>query len=387
MSTFNDSAVGYGGGQARPGIVLALILALGCLATDGLTKQVQTVEFTSSGAKSYAFTVTKPDGSTEVRTFTATASESTSALTAAAFEAWLERTYLSTIYSASTSSATVTLTTRTAGESWTLSQPSNTTVAETVAAAGASDLYIGRAVIRSGAGAARSQNAYRAKHPRATDATAQAAIVTFASVAAGDTAIINVTFRGVPVTASAEYTASNDATAAALNALLETEFNAKFGAGYGLGATVSGGAITVTAENAGDEFRLTANVVGAGGGTATMTGVANPTTATSLRRSLWGVSTRDGGVRWDDTVNAEIIPAKQAGSALAKGDVYVASTQTIAQTDEVYLGTSSTESGRFYNTAAAGRVWLPREVCAWRADDASGGSVPASGIALLTINV
>ena len=153
MSTFNDSAVGYGGGQARPGIVLALILALGCLATDGLTKQVQTVEFTSSGAASYAFTVTKPDGSTEVRTFTATAAESTSALTAAAFEAWLERNYLSTIYSASTSSATVTLTTRTAGESWTLSQPSNTTVAETVAAAGASDLYIGRAVIRSGAGA------------------------------------------------------------------------------------------------------------------------------------------------------------------------------------------------------------------------------------------
>ena len=84
MSTFNDSSVGYGGGQARPGVVLALLLALGCLATDGLTKQVQTVEFTSSGVKSYAFTVTKPDGSTEVRTFTATSAESTSALTAAA---------------------------------------------------------------------------------------------------------------------------------------------------------------------------------------------------------------------------------------------------------------------------------------------------------------
>ena len=150
---------------------------------------------------------------------------------------------------------------------------------------------------------------------------------------------------------------------------------------------MASGAITVTAENAGDEFTLTANVVGAGGGTVAVTGAAVPSATTSLRRSLWGVSTRDGGVRWDDTVNAEIIPAKQAGSALAKGDVYVASTQTIAQTDEVYVGTSSTETGKFYNAAAAGRVWLPREVCAWRADDASGGSVPASGIALLTINV
>ena len=82
MTTFNDSSVGYGGGQARPGVVLALLLALGCLATDGLTKQVQTVGFTSSGAASYAFTVTRPDGATEVRTFTATSAESTGAVAA-----------------------------------------------------------------------------------------------------------------------------------------------------------------------------------------------------------------------------------------------------------------------------------------------------------------
>jgi len=387
VTTFYDSSVGYGGGQARPGVVLALLLALGCLATDGLTKQVQTVEFTSSGAKSYAFTVTKPDGSTEVRTFTATAAESTSALTAAAFEAWLERNYLSTIYSASTSSATVTLTTRTAGESWTLSQPADTTVAETVAAAGASDLYIGRAVIRSGAGAARSQNAYRAKHPRATDATAQAAIATFSSVAAGDTAIINGVFRGVPFTASAEYNTSNNQTAADLNALLETQFNALYGAGYGLVATVSSGAITVTAENAGDEFRLTANVVGAGGGTVAVTGVPNPTTATSLRRKLLGVLRRDGAVKWDETTNSEILPARLSGSACAKGEVYVSSAQSIAMGDEVYVGTSSTETGKFYNSAAAGRVWLDRASAAWRADESAGGLVPAQGLAILSLNL
>jgi len=387
VTTFYDSSVGYGGGQARPGVVLALLLALGCLATDGLTKQVQTVEFTSSGAKSYAFTVTKPDGSTEVRTFTATAAESTSALTAAAFEAWLERTYLSTIYSASTASATVTLTTRTAGESWTLPQPADTTVAETVAAAGASDLYIGRAVIRSGAGAARSQNAYRAKHPRATDATAQAAIATFSSVAAGDTAIINGVFRGVPFTASAEYNTSNNQTAADLNALLETQFNALYGAGYGLVATVSSGAITVTAENAGDEFRLTANVVGAGGGTVAVTGVPNPTTATSLRRKLLGVLRRDGAVKWDETTNSEILPARLSGSACAKGEVYVSSAQSIAMGDEVYVGTSSTETGKFYNSAAAGRVWLDRASAAWRADESAGGLVPAQGLAILSLNL
>jgi hypothetical protein len=166
-----------------------------------------------------------------------------------------------------------------------------------------------------------------------------------------------------------------------------TRFDALFGAGYGLVASASSGALTVTAENAGDEFSMVAAVFGSGGGTVALSGNTSPAAATSLRRSLWGVSTRDGGVRWDDTVNAEIIPAKQAGSALAKGDVYVASTQAIAQTDEVYVGTSSTESGRFYNDAAAGRVWLPREIADWRADDASGGSVPASGIALLTVNL
>ena len=387
MSTFNDSSVGYGGGQARPGVVLALILALGVLATDGLTKQVQTVEFTSSGAASYAFTVTKPDGSTEVRTFTATAAESSSALTAAAFEAWLERTYLSTIYSASTSSATVTLTTRTAGESWTLSQPSNTTVTETVAAAGASDLYIGRAVIRSGAGAARSQNAVRAKHPRASDCTAQAAIATFSSVAAGDTAIINGVFRGVPFTASAEFRTDNNTTASDLNALLETQFNALYGAGHGLVATVSSGAITVTAENAGDEFRLTANVVGAGGGTVAVTGVPNPTTATSLRRKLLGVLSRDGAVKWDETTNSEIMPAGLSGSACAKGEVYVASAQSISMGDEVYVGTSSTETGKLYNAAAAGRVWLDRASASWRADESAGGLVPAQGLAILSLNL
>lgn len=382
-----DSTARRSGGQARPGVVLALLLSLDLMNGQGLTKQVQTVLFGSSGAADYAFTLTKPDGTTEVYTFKATAAESTSALTAAAFESYVEGSFLGAIYSASTSSATTTLTTRVAGQSWSLSQPSNTTVAETVAAAGASDLYVGRALINKGSGNARSIATPNVKHPRASDFTAQAGIATFSSVAAGDTAMINGVFRGVPFTASAEYNTSNNQTAADLNALLETQFNALYGAGYGLVATVSSGAITVTAENAGDSFTMTANVVGAGGGTVAVTGAAVPSAATSLRRSLWGVSTRDGGVRWDDTVNAEIIPAKQAGSALAKGDVYVASTQTIAQTDEVYVGTSSTESGKFYNAAAAGRVWLPREVCAWRADDASGGSVPASGIALLTINV
>ena len=387
MTTFNDSSVGYGGGQARPGVVLALLLALGCLATDGLTKQVQTVEFTSSGAASYAFTVTKPDGSTEVRTFTATASESTSALTAAAFEAWLERTYLSTIYSASTSSATVTLTTRKAGESWTLSQPSNTTVTETVAAAGASDLYIGRAVIRSGAGAARSQNAVRAKHPRATDCTAQAAIATFTSVASGDNILITVIYRGRTVSASADFNTNNNTTASDANAALETRLNAVFGAGYGLVATVSSGAITVTAENAGDEFTLEAAVIGTGGGSVAITGVPVPTTATSLRRKLLGVLRRDGAVKWDETTNSEIMPAGLSGSACARGEVYVASAQSIAMGDEVYVGTSSTETGKFYNSAAAGRVWLDRASAAWRADESAGGLVPAQGLAILSLNL
>ena len=387
MSTFYDSSVGYGGGQARPGVVLSLLLALGCLATDGLTKQVQTVEFTSSGAASYAFTVTKPDGSTEVRTFTATAAESSSALTAAAFEAWLERTYLSTIYSASTSSATVTLTTRKAGESWTLSQPSNTTVTETVAAAGASDLYIGRAVIRSGAGAARSQNAVRAKHPRATDATAQAGIATFASVASGDVAELTVVYRGVPTSIKAPFNTNNNTTVSDLATAANTRFDALYGAGYGLVASASTGALTVTAENAGDEFTMSAQVLGSGGGTVAMSSNFVPAAATSLRRKLLGVLSRDGAVKWDEATNSEIMPAGLSGSACAKGEVYVASAQSISMGDEVYVGTSSTETGKFYNSAAAGRVWLDRASASWRADESAGGLVPAQGLAILSLNL
>jgi hypothetical protein len=150
---------------------------------------------------------------------------------------------------------------------------------------------------------------------------------------------------------------------------------------------VSSGAITVTAENAGEEFRLTANVVGAGGGTATVTGVANPTTATSLRRKLLGVLRRDGAVTWDETTNSEIMPAGLSGSACAKGEVYVASAQAIVMGDEVYVGTSSTETGKFYNSAAAGRVWLDRASASWRADEAAGGLVPAQGLAILSLNL
>lgn len=383
----NDSTVRRSGGQARPGVVLALLLSLDFMNGQGLTKQVQTVLFGSSGAADYAFTLTKPDGTTEVYTFKATAAESTAALTAAAFESYVENSFLGAIYSASTSSATTTLTTRVAGQSWSLSQPSNTTVTETTAAAGASDLYVGRALINKGGGNARSIATPNVKHPRAADFTAQAGIATFSSVASGDVVELRVTFRGIPVSVKAPFNTNNNTTVSDLATAANTRFDALFGADYGLVASASTGALTVTAENAGDEFTMVAAVMGSGGGTVALTGNATPAAATSLRRSLWGVSTRDGGVRWDDTVNAEIIPAKQAGSVLTKGDVYVASTQTIAQTDEVYLGTSSTESGRFYNSAAAGRVWLPREVCAWRADDASGGSVPASGIALLNVNI
>ena len=96
---------------------------------------------------------------------------------------------------------------------------------------------------------------------------------------------------------------------------------------------------------------------------------------------------RDGAVKWDETTNSEIMPAGLSGSACAKGEVYVSSAQAIVMGDEVYVGTSSTETGKFYNSAAAGRVWLDRASAAWRADESAGGLVPAQGLAILSLNL
>lgn len=384
-SPFFDSTQPWGRGPLRAGSALLVLTALACVALGGQAQQVQTVTFTSSVQASYAVIVTKPDGSAYTATFTPSASATTLALCAAEFETWVREHAPGGWWSSSVASAVVTLTTRIKGLSYTIASATEMTAAQTTAAATPADLYPGRVVIRTAAGADGSQSGASVKHPVTSDFTAQAATFTFASLTTGDTARIYGTFRGQPFDAQVAYATGNPETTTALQVKLDAHLNTRFGAGTGLVATnPSNGVIVLTAEAEGDEFEAFASTVGTG--TVAVTGAPSPTASTSLMRKLFGVL-QDEGAEYDSTVLADVIRGGRSAQALRRGDIPTPISATVTPNDPVYVGVGASEAGKLFNALAADRVWVPPSVMRWQAHAASSDFINTQNLAVIGVTL
>jgi hypothetical protein len=120
------------------------------------------------------------------------------------------------------------------------------------------------------------------------------------------------------------------------------------------------GVVTLTAEVKGQGFQT-------GVGSKTGTGIAltsstSGTLSTDLNRSILGISHRDVAVALTSVAQTE--PAYRANSLMRvarRGELWVASSQTISQFEPVYVETAiGDDSGKCFNTGSATRVLCPK---------------------------
>lgn len=260
---------------------------------------------------------------------------------------------------------TLTLTGVWPGVSWTTTVNASETTQDlgtpttTVTAATADTVSFGRLMVH--AGFVTDEGTPKGYVPGTTSFTAQVITHTYASVAAGDSILTRVQFRGKEYIEKTAYNASHDQTLIDHAANLNTLLDAAYGSGYGLTAARSGNTITITADNRGSEFDAWSEVTGTGNGTAAKAYTTGPSTATSLLRALAGISVRrldveNATVDGDDPVYAanQGVEVAQRGRGIVQRDT----TETWAYGDEVYVSLAAATKGRIYNTAAADRVWL-----------------------------
>lgn len=271
----------------------------------------------------------------------------------------------------------VTLTGSYPGLSFTLeTEDADLTVADTTAAGEADDIPFGRAVLSTGYQTDEANQSGVLVAAAALTAQVETITVDFA---AGEVYYITVTVDGVPyfvgVAADTDDATTATAIRAALNAILP--------------------ATTVVVTGATDQVILTAELVGKGftvsvglkSGTIARLALVHTTAslATDLGRCLRGVSlyTHDEQnltVAGDDVV----YPANSGVKVLARGEVWVANSESIAYGDVVYVGTSSTEKGKFFNSSSATRIRLDPAKATWVRGSRSGSG---DDIAVLQLNL
>lgn len=379
--------VNYSAGTAFPGMALSRTsrsLRSGTNAA-GLIAEAYTIQITSVSSVAYTLVITYPDNSTDPRNFYKASGDSTAAQVAATLEASMEADpVVGSLFDISVSTDTLTLTARRKGIAYSLTM-NLSTVTNTVDAADAGSMYPGRAVIRSAAGLQSSgiMLNQRIKHPVAADFTAQVRTATGASLTTADVITAIVRARGVEARASVVYASSNDATVSALASALDTKLNSVFGAGTGFTATAASGVMTVAAEVAGENFDLEVGVTAGGTGTFVNTSDPAESASNSLPYAFLGISCNEGA-----EVDSDGIPYFPKRSPIdydTEADSYVSSSQSISEGDAVYIGTSASESGKFFNSVSSTRVWVPKTLLRWLADEPSSPYYNATGVALLRV--
>lgn len=264
---------------------------------------------------------------------------------------------------ASYAGGTITLTGVWPGVSWTttvnasettqdLGTPTNTTTA-----ASADTVSFGRAMVLSGY--VTDEGTPKGYVPVSTDFTAQVVTFTYGSVGAGDEVFLEIEFQGKRFAESVTYATSQTLTLAALVTAMDVILDAAFGAALSIALASDATTITLTSDVAGSEFRGVSSVSGAG--TVAKANTTGPSTDTSLLRAMAGVSVRrldveNATIDGDDPVYA----ANQGVEVAVRGHGIVQrdTTETWAYGDEVYVDLNTSTKGRFYNAAAAGRVWI-----------------------------
>lgn len=247
------------------------------------------------------------------------------------------------------------------------------TVAATTAAATADAVGFGKAMVNSGYSSDRPDMlGYVAS---TADFTAQVVTFTYDSVGTGDEVSLEIMFQGQRYAETVTYATSQTATLAALVTAMDVILDAAFGAGFSIALASDATTITLTADIAGSEFDAVSMVDGAG--TVSKAYTTPPSTATSYARIFAGFSKRrmdieDATLAGDDPA----YPANIGVEVVTRGLGYVSNSQGVSFGDDVFvdLGSASSTKGDFFNSRAAGRVWIPREQARWERDEYSTSS-------------
>lgn len=266
---------------------------------------------------------------------------------------------------ASYTGGTITLTGTWPGVSFTVAVNSSATTQDlgspstTTSAASADPVEFGLVIASNGS--VTNEGVPKVFVPTTASFTAQVISFTFAgNTASYYTGEVSINGR-VYVWGGVVWTTDLDTTcgliADAINAVVPTETVIAASVGSG------GGVVTLTAEVEGAEFDATARATGHASAEATKAYTTGPSTSTSLKRAMVGISVRRLDVE-NQTLNGDD-PAYAANAGVeictrGAGIVQRDTTETWARGDEIYVSLASATKGRIYNTAGSDRVWLGR---------------------------
>ena len=349
----------------------------------GQAKQVSTVTVAAAtNDKVYTITVNGIDVS-----YTSDGSATTAEVASGLADAVNAEPLVRGQVSASAATNVATLTGLMSGVSFTLTEAdAQLSVATSTTAASAETVPFGRYMVATG------WVSESAAYHQDGEATEQGALVqesTFsAQVDTVDTPyiasaayLLTVSVEGqsyaVSVAADTDTPTTGTAVAAAINAILP--------ANTVVAAGVAGG-LTLTAEKEGLSFSTT---IGASDGGASMPAVAIASTrsiSTSLEDAGGAVSlfsSQEENLTVAPDGGDAVYKANVGVRAMAKGSIWVESSEAPSASDAVYVETAAgATQGRFYTSGSATRILLPRSMARWVRD-----ARPSSGIDLALLYI
>ena len=281
--------------------------------------------------------------------------------------------------SAESAVGVITLTATYPGQSFTVTDDdAQLTAALVTAAATASAVAFGRAVVADGTFTSESELCGKLAQESAFTAQTDAAEINFVSGGNYDVTIrsgAGEVLAAVTVPADTNDADTATAIAAALNGALAADTVAVTAPG-------SAGELTFTAEIAGLEYDVE---IAAPIGGIVVAWASGASASTSLIRALLGVS------EWSQADPAASIggltgqyAATRPMAIVAKGSVWVDSAESPAAGGAVWVDlTTGSDAGKFYAAAGTNRVKLPKSLASWESD----GLTSSDGIAALRLAV
>jgi len=209
-------------------------------------------------------------------------------------------------------------------------------------------------------GVATDEDVPKVYVPTTADFTAQRISLTFAGDAAsyyhGTVQINGRTYPWGGVVWDTNVDTTCTAIMNAINAVMpaETVIAASTGGSTGI--------VTLTAEVEGAEFDADAHAQGHASAECTKAYTTGPSVATSLLRSMVGITVRRLDVENQTAGGDDPAYSANEGVEVARkgyGIVQRDTTETWVRGDECYISLAAATKGRIYDTASTDRVWLP----------------------------
>jgi hypothetical protein len=252
------------------------------------------------------------------------------------------------------------------------------TTVHTTSSAAAEVIPMGRAVCTDGY---MTNGSKRLFNPKTSYFTAQVATLDY-TYNAGDLLTVRCA-NALTGDVIAEYTYTQAGNKGASTTAILAALNGQAPANSVIFSTVAGDNIVATAEVAGLEFSI--EIGSSATSAVSNTATTGPSMATSFLRAFVGVTILDQTLAPATLTDASVAyPGNSMVGYLAKGDIWVANSQTPTNGTTVYVecdGTSA-DCGLLYTTSSATRLPLPLSVARWERAGRTG-----SGLAVCHLNV